>query len=358
MKPNDTIIIVGGGLSGLSLAYYLRNTPFNVIILEASSRLGGRIHTITGPLTTPLELGATWFSSRHPNLLALIEELGLSAFPQFSEGISLFQSKSFEPTQKFFIPASESPSYRLAGGTEQLITALAGQLEASSIHLETEVTGIQESEQGVVIETANGQTYYANHVVGCLPLPVLASRVRITPDLPAPVRDLLPTVQTWMGGSIKFAVEYPAPFWRTNGFSGMVYSQADIVVEMYDHTSADGQRFGFTGFLNGGSASYTQEVRKELVLRQLGDLFGKDALAPTAYFDKVWDDKFLVAGNPVIHRPHQNNGHALLQKSYLNGKLHFGGTETAIESPGYMEGAVAAAKKLALQLESGTNLPN
>jgi monoamine oxidase len=57
----------------------------------------------------------------------------------------------------------------------------------------------------------------------------------------------------------------------------------------------------------------------------------------------------------VIHQPHQNNGHPLLQQSYLNGKLYFGGTdggtETANESPGYMEGAVVAAKKLALQLE-------
>lgn len=350
MKENGNVIILGGGLSGLSLAYYLRNKPFNVTILEASSRLGGRIHTVAGVLSTPLELGATWFSSMHPNLLKLVAELGLTIFPQFSEGVALFQTKSFEPPQKFFVPASEYPSYRLAGGTGQLIEALAKQLDTSSIHLNSEVTGIQEVKEGVVVETANGQTYRANRVVCCLPLPVMASKVKTTPELPLAVQDLLPTVQTWMGGSIKFAVEYATPFWRTNGYSGMLYSQADIVVEMYDHTTADGQRFGFTGFLNGGS--FTQEVRKELVLGQLGDLFGKEALKPTAYFDKVWNDEFIVAGNPVIHRPHQNNGHPLLQQSYLNGKLYFGGTETASESPGYMEGAVVTARKLALQLEA------
>jgi monoamine oxidase len=91
------------------------------------------------------------------------------------------------------------------------------------------------------------------------------------------------------------------------------------------------------------------------VLRQLGELFGPEAQSPTAYFDKVWNDDFLVAGNPVIHRPHQNNGHPLLQESYLNGTLYFGGTETALESAGYMEGAVVAAKRLALQL--ATNAP-
>ncbi|GAB3708554.1 FAD-dependent oxidoreductase [Spirosoma flavus] len=352
MKPNDNLIILGGGLSGLCLAYFLRNKPLSVTILEASPRLGGRIHTVAGVLATPLELGATWFSNRHPTLLKLVEELGLTIFPQFSEGVSLFQSKSFEPPQKFFIPASEAPSYRLAGGTGQLIKALAKKLDATSIHLDSEVTGIQEVQQGVIIQTANNRTYHANRVVSCIPLPVMAAKVNVTPELPLLVSELLPTVQTWMGGSIKFVVEYATPFWRTNGYSGMLYSQADIVTEMYDHTSADGQRFGFTGFLNGGSSSFTQEVRKELVLRQLGELFGPEALSPTTYFDKVWNDDFLVAGSPVIHRPHQHNGHPLLQQSYLNGKLYFGGTETSLESPGYMEGAVVTAKKLALQLAS------
>lgn len=351
MENSNHIIIIGGGLSGLSLAYYLRDKPTNVTILEASPRLGGRIHTVAGVLATPLELGATWFSERHPNLLILVEELGLTTFPQFSEGMSLFQSKSFEPPQTFFVPASQAPSYRLAGGTGQLIDALVNQLDASLIHLQTEVTGIQDVPRGVVIQTANGRTFQANRVVSCIPLPVMASKVNVTPGLPASLSELLPSVQTWMGGSIKFALEYASPFWRKNGYSGMLYSQADIVVEMYDHTSADGQRYGFTGFLNGGSSSFTQEVRKELVLRQLGELFGSEALSPTAYVDKVWNDEFLVAGNPVIHLPHQANGHPLLQQSYLNGKLYFGGTETARESPGYMEGAVVAAKKLALQLE-------
>ncbi|GAB3765107.1 flavin monoamine oxidase family protein [Spirosoma pomorum] len=304
---------------------------------------------MAGALSTPLELGATWFSDRHPQLLALIEELGLGTFPQFSEGISLFQTKSFEPAQKFFIPASEAPSFRLAGGTSQLIDALARQLMPDSVHLNSPVTEVQEELEGIVVRTATGQTYQADRVICCLP-PQVAARIKVTPELPSATRDLLPTVQTWMGGSLKFAVEYATPFWRHKGLSGMLYSHAGIVVELYDHTSADGQRFGFTGFLNGETASFTQDVRRELVLRQLGELFGEEALSPTAYVDKVWNDEFIVAGNPVIHRPHQNNGHALLQTPYLNGKLYLGGTETATESPGYMEGAVASARRLATQL--------
>ncbi|GAB3025292.1 flavin monoamine oxidase family protein [Spirosoma pulveris] len=350
MESYEDVIIVGGGLSGLSLAYFLQARQRRVTILEASPRLGGRIHTVEGALATPLELGATWFSPQHPSLLKLIDALGLTVFPQFSEGLTLFQTKSFEPPQTFFVPASESPSFRLAGGTQQLINALAKQLDADRIHLNTPVTAIREGEQGVVIETGSGRTYSANQVVVCMPPQVMASRINITPELPLAVRELLPAVQTWMSGAIKFVVEYDIPFWRNNGFSGMLYSHADIVVEMYDHTTVDGQHFGFTGFLNGGAAAYTQEVRRQNVLRQLGNLFGPDAFHPTAYFDKIWNDEWIVAGNPVFHRPHQNNGHDLLQESYLNGKLYFGGTETATVSPGYMEGAVVSAEKLAMQL--------
>ncbi len=51
-------------------------------------------------------------------------------------------------------------------------------------------------------------------------------------------------------------------------------------------------------------------------------------------------------------RPHQNNGHHLLQQGYMNGKLHFAGTETATEYAGYMEGAIRSAKRLVKRLES------
>ncbi|MGN6511120.1 MAG: FAD-dependent oxidoreductase, partial [Chitinophaga sp.] len=129
----EKIFIIGGGLSGLTSAYLLSKKNIRATILEASTRLGGRIQTVKGAIDTPLELGATWFSDMHPNLLSLIDELGLKKYPQFSKGISLFQTKSFEPTQKFFVPEAEIPSYRLAGGTQMLTDTLAKKLPADSI---------------------------------------------------------------------------------------------------------------------------------------------------------------------------------------------------------------------------------
>ncbi len=57
-----------------------------------------------------------------------------------------------------------------------------------------------------------------------------------------------------------------------------------------------------------------------------------------------------VGTRNLVNVSHQNNGHSLLQSGYMNNKLFFAATETATELPGYMEGAVVAAKAIAEKL--------
>src|SRR5690606_6463988 len=159
--------VIGGGLSGLYLSYLLNEQNIDYILLEAGSRPGGRIHTVTGPLNTPLELGATWFSDIHVHLLALINELGLTKYPQFSHGMSLFQTKSFEPPQKFFVPGSDTPSYRVQGGTAKLIDSLCEKLPEQRLRLNTEVSAIEDAGNRLKISTTRGETFYGGKVVIC-----------------------------------------------------------------------------------------------------------------------------------------------------------------------------------------------
>ena len=49
-----------------------------------------------------------------------------------------------------------------------------------------------------------------------------------------------------------------------------LYIHAGIITEMYDHTNFEENKLGFTGFLHGDAASYSQETRKVFVLRHLG----------------------------------------------------------------------------------------
>ncbi|MEM6517608.1 MAG: NAD(P)/FAD-dependent oxidoreductase [Bacteroidota bacterium] len=348
----ERILIVGGGLSGLTTAYLLSKQDIKATILEASPRLGGRIQTTTGTLETPLELGATWFSDMHQNLCTLIDELRLKKFKQFSKGKSLFQAKSFDPPQEFFVPEPQSPSYRIADGTQTLIDTLANRLDNENIKLNTKVIMITDLGNELEVVTSNGQKLQVDKVILCLPPRLVGLQIQFLPELPNSISKVLPTVQTWMAGSIKFVLEYGNPFWQNSGYSGLLFSHSGIVSEMHDHTNAEENKFGFTGFLNSGAISYSQEVRKEFVLRQLTELLGNEVLNYSSYSDKVWTDEFVMSGNQAILRPHQNNGHPLLQNSYMNNKLFFSGTETATEFAGYMEGAIISALRVFEELKS------
>ena len=184
----------------------------------------------------------------------------------------------------------------------------------------------------------------------CLPPQLVGSSIEFTPELPNELMELLPVVQTWMAGSIKFVLEYKRPFWREKGYSGMLFSHVGIVMEMYDHTNYEESKFGFTGFLNGSASGYSKQERRDYVMQQLTQLLGPEAADSVSYEDKVWTDDLILGNNQIIPRPHYNNGHPLLQNTYGNGRILFSGTETNLEFAGYMEGAIRAAQSVFQQL--------
>ena len=71
------IIIVGGGISGLFLAYKLRNTNLNILLIEQNKSLGGRIQTKETD-DIQYEAGAGRFNENHTKLISLINELNIS----------------------------------------------------------------------------------------------------------------------------------------------------------------------------------------------------------------------------------------------------------------------------------------
>ena len=351
MAAIEKILIIGAGLSGLTLAYLIRQTHSSaaITVVEASGRLGGRIHTIKGLQDTPMELGATWFSDQHPALLQLSQQLDIDKFPQYDTGKSLFQTKSFEPAQAFEVPATTTPSYRFKGGSEAIITALKNKLPENSVQLNTSIIEIQKTSDKLTAVSDTGQRFEADKICICLPPQVAAAHIKFPKEMPASILDLLSEVQTWMAGSMKVVIEYDQPFWRSRGFSGMLYSHAGIITEMYDHCTAKADKYALTGFLNGGSKTYNTQTRKKYALQQLTELLGPAAATPISFQDKIWDQPEVMAtsGPQVFVEAHYNNGHPALQNAYLDNRLLFAGSETATIHPGYMEGAVQAAIRAA-----------
>ncbi|MGP4106610.1 protoporphyrinogen oxidase [Virgibacillus sp. L01] len=82
MNETKKIVIVGGGITGLTAAYYLQkeikenNLPYEVKLVEASDRLGGKIKTVRQDGYT-IERGPDSFLSRKQPAVKLAEELGM-----------------------------------------------------------------------------------------------------------------------------------------------------------------------------------------------------------------------------------------------------------------------------------------
>src|SRR5690242_6779215 len=78
MTDETDILVIGAGAAGLAVARELSAANFNVIVLEARDRIGGRIHThLDSQLSAPVELGAEFVHGKPPETLKLAERAGV-----------------------------------------------------------------------------------------------------------------------------------------------------------------------------------------------------------------------------------------------------------------------------------------
>src|SRR5437870_3281275 len=76
-KPK--IVVIGAGFSGLSAAYKLTQRGFEVTVLEARNRIGGRVfsHVIDKDDNLVVELGGEWVGNSHTRIQELCNEFHL-----------------------------------------------------------------------------------------------------------------------------------------------------------------------------------------------------------------------------------------------------------------------------------------
>lgn len=351
-----SILIIGGGLAGLTAARLLHRAGIDFLLLEARNRLGGRILSADAggvPAVDGFDLGPSWFwPGMQPELADLVAELGVPVFPQFSGGDIVFQQTAHETPQRFPGMRQEPPSMRMAGGTGALISALVADLPPDSIRLDTRATHITLESDAVELRvlqsTGQTQNFRASYVILALPPRILEATISFAPELDTQTARRWRDTPTWMAPHAKFFALYERPFWRDAGLSGAAQSMVGPLVEIHDATSASGAAalFGFVGVpaeprkAAGGDAIIAASIR------QLTTLFGPQAAAPVATLFKDWAEDPLTAtaadwtatGHPVPDRRPWIGGE-------WSGRILLAGSETSMTEPGYLVGAVEAARR-------------
>lgn len=86
MSSSVDVVVVGAGVAGLVAARHLVRRGLTVAVLEARDRVGGRVLNEELCEGVTIEMGGQWVGPGQDRVLGLIEELGLSTFPTYTEG--------------------------------------------------------------------------------------------------------------------------------------------------------------------------------------------------------------------------------------------------------------------------------
>lgn len=356
------VVIVGGGACGLALARGLAAAGVNFALHEARPRLGGRVLSVEDRASgMRLDVGPTWFwPDTQPKIAALVKELGLADFPQYDPGSALLLAFGDKKPETRMTPNLHSGARRLEGGMASLIEALAAAVPPEALHLSSELRAIADRGDHVELSfETNGEaeTVTAKRAVLAVPPRLLAERLSFEPELDALTRNAMRGAPTWMAAQAKALVGYSgAPSWRADGHSGNAFATHEQAVlgEIFDACDATGERAAIGGFF-----ALSPELREAfgggmamLVDSQLVQLFGKPLEEGGEQHVQDWAREPFTCSTLDLTPPseHPEYGDPLLRQSFWEGKLYLGGTETAREGGGYLEGALVAAERIRRRL--------
>ena len=345
---NTPITIVGAGIAGLTAAYTLQNAGLTPRILEASSRIGGRVDSLYSAQGEVIaDLGPTWiWPPFQPIIARWLERLHLPTFDQYDQGDAVLDG--FAPTPRRQPVPGQYGMARIVGGPQQLISALVKNLPDGSIQTNTPVDAIHELDNGKLAVHTDTTTLTTERVLLATPLRLTAERLNLPDTLKPGVTAALRAMPTWMAAQARAVMTYDEPFWRHQGLSGRIASRQGPLFECHDHTSAQGQASLF-GFVATAPEHRDPEPLEQAILAQLERCLGPKAAQPIELRVRDWAKEPWICATADRTGPpeHPAVGPDLLRSGHLNNRLWFCGAESADQSPGLIEGALAAGEQAA-----------
>ena len=391
-------VVVGAGLAGLVAADELARGGAEVVVLEARSRVGGRVWSQTLPNGAVVEMGAEYVLPGNTAVLELVDRFGLGLWdkgmrygrrdPRGGIGTTHEELAAAMETVEAELAAGthgdasaegfldsidipvgareailarveiscastadrvaaadltgvahidDEPSPSIAGGNQRLPLALAAELGAA-VHLDDAVTSIRWDES-VRVSSRSGEVE-ADVCVVAVPAAVL-DRIAFEPALPEPVRRALKLVEYGHAAKLFVPLRVPAPPSAVMNVSERYWAWT---------ATGDGDEPQPVVSAFAGSAPALERLDVDAGpsrwLDSLERLRGDLELDPNGAVLSTWDDDPWVRAAYSTTPPPEVE--AATRTS--TGPLAFAGEHTAGDHHGLVEGAIRSGRRAARSL--------
>jgi monoamine oxidase len=239
-----------------------------------------------------------------------------------------------------------STQYFLADGAEGLVRHVSKDL-GSSIVLNAVVSGVYPEPDCVRVVTSLSD--FRGRRVVITPPPQLYDAMGVTPYLPEAWRRAIGGYR--LGVCIKTVLVFETPWWRRDGFSGVIEDSGGLFGPAVDASPADGRCGVLVVFSTaengrrlGGVAS--ESGRIQAALAWIAEAFGAPPPQPVSARLVDWNAEVFSLGGYASRR---GIGGWLAAPDLFAplGRLHFAGSETAGEWRSFMEGALGSGIRAA-----------
>ncbi|XP_022883468.1 probable polyamine oxidase 4 [Olea europaea var. sylvestris] len=395
-----SVIVIGGGISGIAAARMLQNASFKVILLESQDRIGGRICTDYS-FGCPVDMGASWLHglcNENP-LSQVISCLGLTLYRTSGEDSVLYDHdlESLEETDKVRNEHSDDMSVRqaislvldrhpelrqgglayevlqwyicrmeawfaadadtislkawdqekvLSGGHGLMVQGYDPVIKFLSkdldIRLNHRVKRIVNGYKKVVVTVEDGRNFVADAAIITVPLGVLkANLIEFKPKLPewklSAISDL------GVGNENKIALRFDNVFWPNVEFLGVVaptsYS-CGYFLNLHKATGHPVLVYMAAGALAYDLEKLSDEAATNFVMLQLKRMF-PDASEPVQYLVSRWGSDPNILGC-YSYDAVGNSDDIYDRLREPLGNLFFGGEAVSLDHQGSVHGAYSA----------------
>jgi len=355
--PKQKVIVAGGGLAGLVAAYELDKLGFDVKVLEAQTRVGGRVRTIR-EFSEGLwaDAGAARIPSDHDLTLKYVKEFELPLIPFYpTENKFLrYRDGRADPVDwdKFAEATSnvmwlDKPGHwqKIKGGNDLLPTAFARKLGAKIMYQAPIVKIAQATDKVQVSFTEGGRTRTedCDRLVCAIPFTMLA-RVEVTPAFSSDRQDVIRRLR--YDSASRVMIETKQRFWINNKLNGFAFGDE---TEIWDASFGEPGTHGLLErYMRSGRSTdligRSEADRAADSIEKLSTFFPELRSNFVKSYSKCWSEDPWVLGAWA-----HVGGRRQQAARESEGRIHFAG-EHLSDNSSWMQGALQSGVRVVSEI--------